>query len=190
MPSTIDINPPVPFNQAYWVVPDRFMAGCYPGTEHSADSVASQDKLRGLLEHGIRHIINLMEPAEVNSKGNPFVPYEDPMSAIARAMGCNVKFDRRPIRDYGIPTPKAMKKLLDIIDLSIENNQPVYLHCLGGLGRTGTVVGCYLARHGSDSGQKVLDIIRALRRNTATHHLASPETAQQIELVCSWRQGE
>ena len=190
MPSTIDINPPVPFNQAYWVVPDRFMAGCYPGTEHSVDSVASQDKLRGLLEHGIRHIINLMEPAEVNSKGNPFVPYEDPMSAIARAMGCNVKFDRRPIRDYGIPTPEAIKKLLDIIDLSIENNQPVYLHCLGGLGRTGTVVGCYLARHGSDSGQKVLDIIRALRRNTATHHLASPETAQQIELVCSWRQGE
>ena len=187
MSSTIDINPSLPFNQAYWVVPDRFMAGCYPGAEHSVDSL---DKLRGLLEHGIRHIINLMETAEVNSNGNPFVPYEDQMTAIARAMGCNLEIDRRPIRDYGIPTPKAMKKLLDLIDLSIENNQPVYLHCLGGLGRTGTVVGCYLARHGYDSGPKVFDIIRTLRRDTATHQLASPETAQQIELVCSWRQGE
>ena len=108
MPSTIDISPPVPFNPAYWVVPDRFMAGCYPGAEHSVDSIASaasQDRLRGLLEHGIRHIINLMEPSEANPRGDPFVPYESPLAAIARAMGCNVKFDRRPIRDYGIPTP-------------------------------------------------------------------------------------
>jgi hypothetical protein len=22
-----------PFNQAYWVVPDQLMAGCYPGSE-------------------------------------------------------------------------------------------------------------------------------------------------------------
>jgi hypothetical protein len=58
MPSTFDINPSVPFNQAYWVVPVRLMAGCYPGAEHPVDT---RDKLRGLLEHGIRHIINLME---------------------------------------------------------------------------------------------------------------------------------
>jgi len=187
MPTTIDINPSVPFNQAYWVLPGRFMAGCYPGAGTSVDA---RDKLRGLLEHGIRHIINLMEPAEVNSNGNSFVPYEEQMTAIARTMGCNLEIDRRPIRDYGIPTHKDMKKILDLIDLCIENNQTIYLHCLGGLGRTGTVAGCYLARHGYDSGQKVLDIIRALRRDTATHHLTSPETAQQIELVCSWKQGE
>jgi hypothetical protein len=187
MHPTFDITGSVPFNQAYWVVSERFMAGCYPGAEHSGDA---RDKLRGLLEHGIRHIINLMESTEVNRNGKPFAPYEDQMSAIARAMGCHVEFDRRPIRDYGIPTHKAMKKLLDLIDLCIEDNQPIYLHCLGGIGRTGTVVGCYLARHGYDSGQKVLEHIRALRRNTVTHHQTSPETAQQIELVCSWRQGE
>ena len=187
MPATIDNNPSVPFDQAYWVVPDRFMAGCYPGAEHPADT---RVKLRGLLAHGIRHIINLMESAEVNRNGNPFVPYEDQMTAIAGTLGCHVEIHHRPIRDYGIPTREAMKKLLDLIDRTIEINQPVYLHCLGGLGRTGTVVGCYLARHGHASGQNVLDIIRALRINTATHHRSSPETAQQIELVCSWRPGE
>ena len=60
MPSTTDIPGSVPFNQAYWVEPGRFMAGCYPGAEHSVDA---QDRLKGLLEHGIRHIINLMESA-------------------------------------------------------------------------------------------------------------------------------
>jgi hypothetical protein len=68
MPAKINNNPSVPFNQAYWVVPDRFMAGCYPGAEHFADT---RDKLMGLLAHGIRHIINLMESIEVNrNRGN------------------------------------------------------------------------------------------------------------------------
>jgi predicted protein tyrosine phosphatase len=187
MPSTIDINPSVPFNQAYWVVPDRFMAGCYPGAEHSVDA---RNNLSSLLAHGIRHVINLMEPTEVDRKRQPFMPYEGQMTAIARTMGCDVEFDLRPIKDYGILARPEMVRLLDLIDRSIEKDRPVYVHCLGGIGRTGTVVGCYLARHGSGSGQKVLEIIRALRRNSATHHQTSPETAQQIELVCSWRQGE
>ena len=187
MPSPIDINPSVPFNQAYWVEPGRFMAGCYPGAEHSVDA---QDKLKGLLEHGIRCIINLMESAEVNRNGIPFALYEDQMAAIARSIGCSVEFDRWPIRDYGILARPEMVKLLDLIDRSIKRSRPVYVHCLGGIGRTGIVVGCYLARHGYASGSSILEMIRVLRKNTATRNLSSPETDQQNKLVCSWRPGE
>ena len=140
--------------------------------------------------HGIRHVVNLMGSDEVNRHGKPFVPYEAQMTAIGHAMACNVKFDRWPIKDYGIPARSEMAKLLDLIDGSIENAMPVYVHCLGGLGRTGTVVGCYLARHGYAAGASVLEAIRVLRKNTATGNLSSPETDQQIELVCSWRPGE
>jgi len=187
MPSTTDIPESVPFNQAYWVEPGRFMAGCYPGAEHSVDA---QDRLKGLLEHGIRHIINLMESAEVNRNGIPFVPYEDQMKAIARAMGREVEFDRWPIRDFGVLARPEMVRLLDLIDNRIKKAGPVYVHCLGGIGRTGTAVGCYLARQGYASGPGILEMIRVLRKNTATRNLSSPETDQQIELVCSWRPGE
>ena len=185
--STNAIARSVPFDQAYWVAPGRFMAGCYPGSEHPDDA---RGRLNGLLAHGIRHVINLMETTERNRDGKPFVPYEDQMTAIARAMGCEVALERWSIEDYGTPTRSDMARLLDLIDRSVKSVTPVYVHCLGGIGRTGTVVGCYLARHGYASGPNVLKAIQVLRQNSATFSLSSPETDEQIELVCSWGPGE
>ena len=62
----------VPFNRSYWVVPGKFLAGCYPGSENK-DEVHL--KLKGLLDHGIRHVIDLMEPGELNWSQKPFRPY-------------------------------------------------------------------------------------------------------------------
>jgi ADP-ribosylglycohydrolase len=55
---------PVPFDRSYWVVPGRLLAGCYPGSQ---DQTEAGRKLRGLVEHGIRSVVDLMEPGEVNS---------------------------------------------------------------------------------------------------------------------------
>ena len=60
----------------------------------------------------------------------------------------------------------------------------------GGIGRTGTVVGCYLARHGYASGQKVLELIKSLRKYTEDHTQPSPETWEQIDMVLSWVEKE
>ena len=69
---------------------------------------------------------------------------------------------------------------------SIEQNRPVYVHCLGVISPTGTVVGCYLARHGYVSDQRLIRHIQFLRKNAINHHLMSPETNQQIDLILSW----
>ena len=53
----------VPFNQSYWVQPGLLLAGCYPGAE---DHEQAHRQLKGLVACGIRHIINLMQTAEIN----------------------------------------------------------------------------------------------------------------------------
>ncbi len=163
------------------------MAGCYPGAE---DHAQAQRQLRGLVDHGIRHVINLMETNEFNRVGRPFIPYEDMIQSIAKDAGCSISFARMPIKDGWIPTRIEMGRILDSIDESIQANRPVYVHCLGGLGRTGTVVGCYLARHGVSTGRNAIRMIRELRPNTLTHYLNSPETNQQVDLVESWVEAE
>jgi protein-tyrosine phosphatase len=37
---------------------------------------------------------------------------------------------------------ELMTTILDAIDESMTAGKPVYVHCWGGMGRTGTVIGC------------------------------------------------
>ncbi|MDY6904355.1 MAG: protein-tyrosine phosphatase family protein [Thermodesulfobacteriota bacterium] len=176
----------VPFDCCYWVVPGKLMAGCYPG---GPIAVEAEHRLSGLLAHGVRHVVNLMETHELDFYGNAFVPYEPVMQALADAAGLSVAFARFPIRDMDIPDEAGMIGILDHIDEQINNNIPLYVHCLGGIGRTGTVVGCYLARHGVANGRKALAMIKALRKSTANKHQRSPQTELQEKMVKNWKTG-
>ena len=77
--------------RSYWVTPGRLLAGCYPG-DKDADKAAT--KLQGMVDAGIRHVVNLMETNESNRHGKPFVPYKAQFSA--RGITCV----RMPIRDF------------------------------------------------------------------------------------------
>jgi len=168
-------------------VPGKFLAGYYPG---SRDSVTAQTKLKNLLEHGIRHFINLMERDEDNFQGEKFVAYGDQLQTMANEMNIPIELAQMPIRDMNIPLVADMISILDEIDRAMEHNPAVYLHCWGGRGRTGTVVGCYLARHGMAAGEAALDLLGELRQNDPLSHLPSPETKIQAEFVRTWPKGK
>ena len=70
-----------------------------------------------------------------------------------------------------------------------EEGRRVYVHCWGGLGRTGVVIGCWLVRHGHASGknvEKVLDGLRVGDRETGGR--ASPQTPAQFRMMRGWPQ--
>ena len=177
----------VPFARSYWVVPGKFLAGYYPG---DIDAYEKERKLRNLLASGIRYIINLMEETERGWYGEPFDDYHHHLIQYAREIDIEVTCVRRPIRDMHTPTCQEMKIILNEIDLVVENKNPVYVHCLGGKGRTGTVVGCYLMRHGIADKTTVLERIKELRRCDPECSSPSPETTGQQHMVLNWNQGE
>jgi hypothetical protein len=176
---------PVPFPQSYWVVPGKLLAGYYPG---DLDTVMMERKLKKLLGVGIRYIINLMEENE-RIHGDPFPSIEEAIVRYAKRVGgINITCVRRPIKDRTAPTPEYMRNILEEIDDAVSQGKGVYVHCWGGKGRTGTIVGCYLVRHGYAQGQDVLKLIEKLRRKDPESYRASPETPQQRDMVTTWQE--
>jgi hypothetical protein len=176
-----------PFELAYWVVPGRLAAGCYPGDK---DPSAAERKLKSMLEAGIRYFINLMEPHERDRSGALFVPYDPVLVQLAAAMRVDIEYVRRPLRDMAAPSREDVQELLNEIEHALARDMPVYIHCLGGKGRTGTLVGCYLARHEIAHGAEILRKIDTLRKRLPDRRWPSPETAEQRRLVLSWNAGE
>lgn len=173
--------PPLPFPRAYWVLPGALLAGLYPG---HFDSIEAEQKLRALLGCGIRKVINLMEPNERDYRGQPFIPYIERLRALAGA-DRTIAWARYPIPDGGLPSHEQMRAILDDIDASLAAGQPVYVHCWGGKGRTGTVIGCFLVNHYQMSGDAALQQITVLRQHIQPFQPA-PENEAQCDFVRNW----
>lgn len=173
-----DATPPAP--SSYWVVQGLLLAGAYPGDSDPEKHLA---KIQRLLDAGIRRFVNLMEEDETNWEGELFAPYDDLVERLCAGADCR----RYPIRDVSVPTPSLMVDILDAIDESLAAGKPTYVHCWGGVGRTGTVIGCWLLRHGLADPSHVLETLARLRKqDRQRRHRMSPETPQQRRFVESW----
>jgi hypothetical protein len=132
--------------------------------------------------------VDLTSPEDQYMFSQPLNSYPDLLGKIAAGQ-FKIIYRRLPIADLDIPSPSEMVEILDIVDGRILDHIAVYVHCLGGIGRTGTIVECWLARHGIEQGKAAIELIRKLRRNEACARIASPETAQQRRFVSAWKQG-
>lgn len=177
----------IPFEGSYWVVKAKLLAGPYPG---SLDSAGMGRRLRGLLKCGVRHVIDLTEGHEVFYYSRGIAYYDDDLARISRELGLDVKIAHFPVVDMDVPSRRIMRTILDDIDGALIRGFPAYIHCWGGLGRTGTVVGCYLARHNLALGEKALEKIIELRQNNVFADYPSPQNSLQRDMVRSWRVGE
>jgi hypothetical protein len=175
-----------PFDNSYWVLPKKLLAGHFPG---DLEPEIARKKLQRLLDVGVTAVINLMEEDEVDYFGRPFVPYWDLLKELSAGKGKTIRWIRFPIPDMNVPTSLEMKAILDTLDELLNEGRVIYIHCWGGVGRTGTVVGCFLARHRIASGNQALKTIRNLR-DAAGLYILSPETFEQCDFIRQWPEGK
>lgn len=169
----------LPIIESYWVEENLFLAGEYPGGYGAEETRRRMDTF---LENGIRTFIDLTQPHEL-------APYEPILKEQAQIYDYMADYHRFAIRDHGVPSVQTMTLILDTIDSAIQNDSPVYVHCWGGVGRTGTVVGCYLVRHGL-SPKKALERVDQLYKTRPQNYflVRSPETEEQADFVRRWRE--
>jgi hypothetical protein len=169
--------------RCYPVIPGMLYAGEIPS---SVMDELLHLKLNELSRLGVTKIINLTEEGEKNFKGIPLRDYEKHLNNRLNSNGQSMEMIRLSIPDLQIPTVEFMKEILSTIDEYLKNGETVYVHCWGGIGRTGTVVGCFLIESGILSTKNVLPYIDFLKRNTEIHDRNSPETDDQCNFIYSW----
>jgi ADP-ribosyl-[dinitrogen reductase] hydrolase len=168
-------QPPKPDPNTYWVVPGKLLAGEYPG---APDSEEARRRLRRFLAAGVRHFIDLTEVGELR-------PYAELLTEEA---GSRTSYERIPIRDVSVPEePKTMAEIIAAIDRAIAEGGITYVHCWGGVGRTGLAVACWLQERGQTPDEALTDLADKWRLCAKSKKKSSsPETAEQVRWVKEW----
>ena len=122
-----------------------------------------------LAGHDVQHLLTLIEDHELVS-----VQIPDLVPAAAR-LGIDV--ERLPIVDVHVPGSVAEVRALCLrLRARMEAGRATVIHCMGGLGRTGTIAGCLLV----SCGVPLDDVFARLR---AARGPSCPETEAQRSFI-------
>ena len=157
-----------PLHQCYYVGGTLF-AGEYPGGKYVE---LAESKLKRMHHFGVHHFVDLTEEGELR-------PYR-------QLLPNDTTYLRFPIRDVDVPKSiEAVHQLIDKMENLMKQDGFTYIHCWGGVGRTGTIVACYEARQMEEPTlEKALTAMRSRFSNMPkASHRKSPETQEQIDFV-------
>jgi protein-tyrosine phosphatase len=137
----------------------------YPGRVYRGDLAADLAALRAV---GVVRLVLLVDDAELQRWGDPDI--------VRRAAEMGLEVERHPMPDGGTPGDvRAMEAILASVAAARAIGE-VAVACMGGVGRSGTVVACALVDAGWDAEA-------AMRRVREVRHPTAVETPAQEDFV-------
>ena len=169
---------PRPHTNCYWLVPGRVLAGEYPADD---DPALMAQQMQALLDAGVTHCFDLTHDSEA------LPAYALALSQAAAGRNGVATTQRFSVADFGVPSVAGMRRTLSALASALAGGGTAYVHCRAGIGRTGTVVGCFLREQGFEADDALAVIQRkwqVMAKRVAVPH--SPETEEQRAFIAAW----
>ncbi len=133
-----------------WAEHGRFGLTLMPGRKDRGRSLGEDlDELRA---NQVTRLVSLVTDDELAWAGVP--------DLLAQAAARGIALRRLPIRDQSVPSLDDAERCVEWILAGVGAKENVVLHCMGGLGRTGTLGACVLVARGESAD----DAIAAVRK--------------------------
>ena len=127
-----------------WLIPEKLAGSAIP---------TSFEEIKWLIDGGVKSIVTVRE----ESLDDDWIK--------------NINYLHIHSNDMGVPEFEDLIKAVDFIHQRITNNEPVMVHCLAGLGRTGTVLACYLIKYQKLSADDSIQKVRENRPGLSLIHI-------------------